>query len=109
MKKLIALILLPVSLIESALDEIEKEALKLGKKMDEDLQQKGKKTKWVARWQKYFSKYLRPEWIKKVKVTNLSLFKSPKRTNNPRERYHRDLNEELGARPNVWKFISKIC
>ena len=108
LKMLIYLIFLPDSLIESALDYIEEEALKLGKKMDEDLEKQGKKLKWVSRWQKYFSEYLRPEWIKKVKVTNLSLFKAPKRTNNPQERYHRDLNEELGAKPSVGRFISKL-
>lgn len=113
LKYLIALALLPDHLIETALNYIEELAMDLAREQDEEAAQKAAnkgtkppKKNYVARWKKMFN-YMRREWIKIVKPKNMSVFNVPERTNNVIERYHRDLNDKMGGRPGVKKFIGK--
>lgn len=110
---IIALALLPDHLIESGHDYIEKLAMELGKKQDAEAADKAAKNEkkpprksYLQKWQDLF-KYIRREWIKNVKPKYLSVFNTPIRTNNVIERYHRDLNDLLGGKPGVKKFISE--
>lgn len=113
LKKIIALALLPAEKIEEGLKLIEESALKFGEKRDkeaaEEAVRKNKKVpkkSFLVNWKRFF-KYMRDEWMKKVKPKYLSLFNVFARTNNVLERWHRYLNDEMGGKPGVQHFISK--
>lgn len=115
LKKIIALALLPAHQIEEGLEHVEKLAYELGERQDrmadEEAEKTGKKRRsasFLIMWKRLF-KYFQGEWIKKVKPLFLSLFDCPIRTNNLLERWHRYLNDNLGGKPGVQKFISKYC
>lgn len=93
LKKLIALAYLPAKLIVEGLLEIEKEAKLVGEKAGT----------W-KKWQNFFE-YYRREWIFIVKPQNFSVFNAVNRTNNKLERYHRNINEKIGSKPTVKKFV----
>lgn len=106
MKKLISLALLPADKFEEGLIYVEDLAYKLGKKRDDELEKNKKKPKALRKWQELFS-YMRREWLNKVKPCNISVFCAPECTNNVLERYHRDLNDMMGGKPGLKRFISE--
>lgn len=93
LRKIIALAFLPSERISEALLLIERAAFDLGKTAGTELY-----------WRNFFV-YFRREWMRVVKPENFSIFKSLHRTNNVIERYHRDLNEEMGSKPSPKHFI----
>lgn len=84
---------MPSERIGEALLLIERAALDLGEKV-------GTRNNW-----RDFFTYFRKEWMKVVRPENFSIFKALNRTNNVIERYHRDLNEEMGSKPSPKHFI----
>lgn len=72
----------------------------------EEVKLKVHDVKRVAKWDKMFA-YVEGEWIRIVKPVNLTLFNALDRTDNNSETYHRDVNRDLGAKPDCPKFMGK--
>lgn len=62
----------------------------------------------IEKWNQIFC-YVNREWVRIVKPANLSVFKALDRTDNHSETYHRDVNRDMGMKPNCPTFIRKIC
>lgn len=104
---------MPTEHIQKGLSYIEKLAYELGERQDREAsekdEKKGKKRpeSFSVMWKRFF-KYFKDEWMKKVKPEFFSLFDAPVRTNNLLERWHRYLNDQMGGKPGVQHFISKL-
>ena len=78
------------------------------------MQSEGYETGHEAAWNYYYNEYFIPTWINgryKVKewsIAHLTSDQLRNRTNNPLERFNRELKERLGAHPNLFNFITKI-
>lgn len=108
LRLIINVALLPENLIGEGLAYVEKLAMDLGTKRDQEANknkaQKRKKNETM--WKRMFE-YIHKTWIKRFKTHFFCVFDSFKRTNNVLERLHRDYNDFFGGRPGVNKFVSK--
>ena len=59
------------------------------------------------KWDKMFT-YFEKEWMKIVTPKNFTVFNSLDRTDNNAESYHRDLNREMGSKPDCPIFVGMI-
>lgn len=97
LKRIIALPFLPADRIIEGLDSVQILAYELGRRQST-----------TEKWKNFFE-YYRKEWIQIVKPENFTVCGVRFRTNNFLERWHRDLNEYLCAKPTVKNFIGNAC
>lgn len=56
------------------------------------------------KWDNMFD-YVDRQWIQIVQPINLTFFNALDRTDNNSETYHRDLNRDMGSKPDCPKFV----
>lgn len=93
LKKLMNVPLLPHEKIEEGLELLKGEV----KRSVDDPKRR-------AKWDEMFG-YVNKECIKIVQPINLTFFNALDRTDNNAESYHRDLNREMGSKPNCPIFM----